>query len=64
MCKCQECGKYYKIDFLISDEIWEKIKPKDKGKGAGLLCSSCITNLLENLEEYFTVYEIVNVDEG
>jgi len=52
MCTCQECGKKYKIDLLISNELWEKIKPKGKLKGAGLLCGSCIMEKLEDLLDY------------
>jgi len=46
-CTCQECGKQYKIDIIIDDDLWENIKPKDKPVGGGLLCPSCIFNKLE-----------------
>jgi len=52
MCKCQVCGKDYKTDILISDELWEKIKPTEKSKGVGLLCPSCIGNRIEMLPGY------------
>ena len=51
-CKCQGCGRQYKIDLLISDELWEKIKPKDKLCGGGLLCGGCIIERLECLNGY------------
>ena len=52
MCTCQDCGKKYKIDLLISATLWEKIKPKDKAPGAGLLCGSCIMERLEIISDY------------
>ena len=51
-CACQECGKQYKVDLLISDELWEKIKPIGKTKGAGLLCGSCIMKKIEEFNSY------------
>ena len=51
-CKCQKCGKQYRVDILIPDKIWEKIKPKGKAKGAGLLCGSCIMEAIEKIGEY------------
>jgi len=33
----------------VPDEIWEKIKPKGKSVGAGLLCGACITDALEKM---------------
>lgn len=48
-CLCQKCGCRYKIDLLIPDDLWELIKPKGKPTGAGLLCGSCIMELLEGL---------------
>ena len=51
-CKCQVCGKQYKIDIHVSDEVWEIIKPEGKPKGAGLLCGSCIVQRLEALGNY------------
>ena len=46
-CLCQDCGEYYKVDILIPDELWEKIKPKGKDVGAGLLCGKCIFTKIE-----------------
>ncbi len=59
-CKCQECGKQYTVDIIVSDELWEKIKPSNKEVGAGLLCGSCITQRIENLLDYdaFKLVEI------
>jgi len=51
-CICQGCGKRYRIDIMIPDDMWKKIKPRLKVEGAGLLCGSCIVNRLEKLNEY------------
>ena len=50
-CKCQKCGKEYKLDLLIPDEVWCKITPSNN-KEAGLLCSVCIVTELEKIYEY------------
>ena len=50
-CKCQKCGKKYKMDLIIPDEIWEKITPS-KNKESGLLCPVCIVIKLEKLYGY------------
>jgi len=57
MCVCQECGKKYSVDLLVPDNLWEKIKPKSKPVGAGLLCGKCIMRKIENISSYAT-YEI------
>ena len=57
MCTCQECGKKYSVDLLVPDNLWEKIKPKGKPAGAGLLCGECIMRKIENISSY-TAYEI------
>ena len=56
-CTCQSCGKEYKIDVSIPDDLWELIKPAGKPKGAGLLCGSCIFDRLESYNAYlaFTI---------
>lgn len=51
-CRCQECGKLYKVDLIIPDNLWEIIKPKGKDTGAGLLCGSCIMKKIEALGNY------------
>jgi len=54
MCICQSCGEKYKIDLLISDDLWEKIKPINKPVRAGLLCGGCIMKRLERILDYST----------
>lgn len=31
-CTCQDCGNQYKVDLVIPDELWEKIKPMESLK--------------------------------
>ncbi len=59
-CICQRCGKKYKVDFLVDNDLWELIKPKDKDIGAGLLCGECIIRSLEGLQG-FGAYKIVEI---
>jgi len=51
-CKCQECGKQFKVDLIISDKLWKEIKPVNKPTGGGLLCGSCIMKRIEMLNEH------------
>ena len=51
-CNCQECNCQYKVDLIIPDDLWEKIKPEGKPEGEGLLCGACIMNKIESLNEY------------
>jgi len=41
-CKCQECGNIYREDVIVPDDLWDEIRPQNKGPGAGLLCGQCI----------------------
>ena len=51
-CKCQNCGKDYKVDVIVPDEVWERIKPYRTHEGNGLLCGACIFEAIEELGEY------------
>ncbi len=51
-CKCQSCNTKFKVDLNIPDELWEKIKPKNKPKGSGLLCGKCIMKKIEKISNY------------
>lgn len=51
-CTCQECERKYKIDILVSNKLWERIKPQNKPEGSGLLCGICIIKKLEQLNEF------------
>ncbi len=62
-CKCQKCGRLYKIDFLIPDDLWEEIKPSGKPAGAGLLCGICIIKAIEKLIDDYGAFEIFNIND-
>ena len=51
-CTCQGCGNKYKVDIIIPDTLWEKIKPEGKPIGAGLLCGRCIFERIEKQDKY------------
>lgn len=51
-CKCQGCGEQYKVDLIVPDEVWERIKPEGKPPGAGLLCGACIMARIEAGGDY------------
>lgn len=52
MARCQKCGEKFKIDIIISDELWKLITPNKKNSEAGLLCEKCIMEELENIMDY------------
>jgi len=45
-CACGWCGKKYKVDFMIPDELWEKISSHN------LLCGHCIIDRIERLNQF------------
>ena len=51
-CACQTCGKQYKVDIIVPDGLWEKIKPSNSSKGGGAMCGSCIMKSIEDLNRY------------
>jgi len=51
-CTCQDCGKLYKVDFIVPDCIWDKIRPANKKKSGGLLCGVCIAKAIESIGDY------------
>lgn len=55
-CKCQQCGEQYKVDLIVSDWLWEQIKPKGKPKGAGMLCGPCIMKNIESFGYYDSLH--------
>ena len=61
-CTCQGCGKQYRVDLIVPDNVWEKIKPAGKASGAGLLCGACIMNKIELYGEYGVIYADGGVD--
>lgn len=52
-CTCHGCGRRYRVDVLVSDELWGRIGPRDRqDPGAGLLCGPCILAAIERLGEH------------
>lgn len=49
-CRCQRCGKIYKVDWIVPDEVWKRISPN--GEESGLLCGACIASLIESWDEF------------
>ena len=58
-CLCQSCGRNYKFDLIIEDDLWEQIKPKDKDIGSGLLCPLCIIDRIETAHG-FACYHLLS----
>lgn len=54
MAGCYDCGLEYSspawIEALVPDRVWERIKPEGCGKGAGLLCISCMSARMTKME--------------
>ncbi len=51
-CTCQRCGIEYTADVIVSDAVWEQIKPVTAGDSGGLLCGMCIMAAIENISGY------------
>ena len=51
-CKCQECKNLYKVDIMVPNSVWNRIKPDDKPDGSGLLCGSCIMRKIEECSDF------------
>lgn len=51
-CTCQQCGKKYRVDVSVTDDLWDRIRPAGKPLGAGLLCGVCIFTKIEQLGEF------------
>src|SRR5688572_10478312 len=49
---CQRCGTRYKVDVMVSGELWEQIHGEDT-----LLCGRCIVSAIEKLDR-FDWYEL------
>ena len=58
MCTCQNCERVYKMDLIVDDLLWDKIKPQNKTNESGLLCPACIVKSVEFLEGYSS-YNII-----
>ena len=47
-CTCHKCGKNYKMDLMVSDDLWKLITPSKNDQG-GLLCPTCIIQSVERI---------------
>lgn len=55
-CICQKCGFKFKVDFNVSDSLWDRIHGD-----YNLLCGMCMTLLIEGLNQ-FDYFDIVKLD--
>ncbi|MDX1532616.1 MAG: hypothetical protein R3230_00250 [Nitrosopumilaceae archaeon] len=53
-CTCCECGRKYRIDIMVSDVMWNDIKP-DPEDGE-LLCGPCIMTKMEHVMQDIDAY--------
>jgi|SRR5688500_590992 len=60
-CQCCECGRRYRIDLNVPDEVWSQI---GMPAHAGLLCGSCIIGRMEILAEQQAGFGYLIVAEG
>ena len=51
-CTCQECGTLFKVDLMLPNDLWERIKPEKAEPGGGLLCGVCIMRKLEEFNTF------------
>lgn len=51
-CVCHGCSSTYKVDIIIPDILWKKIKPISKFVEGGLLCGRCIFEKIEEQDNY------------
>ena len=51
-CVCQSCGRIYRVDLIVPDEWWNRIRPEGSVGEGGMLCGSCIMDRIEKLGEF------------
>lgn len=52
-CRCQGCGQHYRVDLLLTDELWAEIRPdRTEEQPLNLLCGPCITKRLEDRNRF------------
>ena len=59
-CKCHSCKKFYKVDIMVPEDIWDKIRPEGSTRGAGLLCGSCIMERIKS-NSNFSAYKLIEL---
>jgi hypothetical protein len=55
-CLCQGCGRRYRVDVMLADELWKRVCYPD---WPNLLCGICIMERIEQLRE-FDYYDLVH----
>ena len=52
-CTCHGCGRKFRVDVNIPDELWREIRPDPRRPpAAGLLCGPCIMERIEAMGQY------------
>ena len=60
-CTCHECGRHYRVDVNVPDDLWRTIGMTER---AGLLCGPCILARVEEIADacdQFAAYELRRV---
>lgn len=52
-CLCQGCGRRYRVDLLLNDELWKWIRYPDNPT---LLCGVCIMERIEQIGSFDYFY--------
>ncbi len=55
-CMCQRCSQKYKVDLIVPDDLWKRIKPEGEAVGAGMLCGRCIMDRIEAFNDYGSLH--------
>lgn len=50
-CLCQRCGRRYRVDFNVPDDVWDLIRHR-----SNLLCGPCIAERIEGLGKFNSYY--------
>lgn len=51
-CRCGGCGERYRVDIILSDDLWRKLQEALPAGPINLLCGSCIIERLERFGEF------------
>lgn len=51
-CKCQGCGRRYRVDLVVPEDLWRQIRPEGPVVKAGLLCGRCVMDRVEQLGQF------------
>lgn len=59
-CRCHACGRRYRVDLVVPDPLWLRIRPPGPVVEAGLLCGPCVMERVEALGEFgaFALMEV------